>query len=214
MPYDLKRNRERMVRDQLERRQISDPNVLRAMRSVPRHKFVQDAMRLSAYEDNALPIGYGQTISQPYIVGLMSEALEAEPGMSVLEIGTGSGYQAAVLYAMGLQVYSVERIPELHYAAVKIFADLGYTSPQFKLDDGTLGWPEKALFDRILVTAGGPEIPKPLVDQLADPGVLVLPVGRARRTQQLVRIRKNNGDITLEKLGSVAFVDLVGTHGW
>lgn len=120
MPYDLKRNRERMVRDQLEQRHISDPNVLRAMRSVPRHKFVQDAMRLSAYEDNALPIGYGQTISQPYIVGLMSEALEAEPGMSVLEIGTGSGYQAAVLYAMGLQVYSVERIPELHFAAIKL----------------------------------------------------------------------------------------------
>lgn len=214
MPYDLKRNRERMVREQLEKRNITDPNVLRAMRAVPRHKFVQDAMRLNAYDDNALPIGYGQTISQPYIVGLMSEALEATEGMSVLEIGTGSGYQAAVLHVMGLHVYSVERIAELHAAAVKLFAELGYTAPQFKLDDGTLGWPGKAPFDRIIVTAGGPEIPKPLVDQLADPGVLVLPVGRAKRTQQLVRIRKNNGDITLEKLGSVAFVDLVGAHGW
>lgn len=203
-----------MVREQLEKRHISDPKVLQAMRTVPRHKFVQDAMRLSAYEDNALPIGYGQTISQPYIVGRMSEALEAESQMSVLEIGTGSGYQAAVLEVMGLTVYSVERIPELHYAATRLFAELGYTSAQFKLDDGTLGWPEHAPFDRILVTAGGPEIPKPLVDQLADPGVLVLPVGRAKRTQQLVRIRKNNGDITLEKLGSVAFVDLVGAHGW
>ncbi|MCT4534894.1 protein-L-isoaspartate(D-aspartate) O-methyltransferase [Halodesulfovibrio sp.] len=214
MPYDLKRNRERMVREQLEKRNITDQNVLRAMRTVPRHKFVQDAMRLNAYDDNALPIGYGQTISQPYIVGLMSEALEATEGMSVLEIGTGSGYQAAVLHAMGLHVYSVERIKELHTAAITLFAELGYTSTQFKLDDGTLGWPEKAPFDRIIVTAGGPEIPKPLVDQLADPGVLVLPVGRAKRTQQLVRIRKNNGDITLEKLGSVAFVDLVGAHGW
>lgn len=214
MPHDLKRNRERMVREQLESRNISDPNVLQAMRTVPRHKFVQDAMRLNAYDDNALPIGYGQTISQPYIVGLMSQALEATQGMSVLEIGTGSGYQAAVLHAMGLQVYSVERIEELHDAARKLFAELGYTAAQFKLDDGTLGWPEKAPFDRIVVTAGGPEIPKPLVDQLADPGILVLPVGRAKRTQQLVRIRKNNGDITLEKLGSVAFVDLVGEHGW
>jgi protein-L-isoaspartate(D-aspartate) O-methyltransferase len=203
-----------MVREQLEKRNITDQNVLRAMRTVPRHKFVQDAMRLNAYDDNALPIGYGQTISQPYIVGLMSEALEATEGMSVLEIGTGSGYQAAVLHAMGLHVYSVERIKELHTAAITLFAELGYTSTQFKLDDGTLGWPEKAPFDRIIVTAGGPEIPKPLVDQLADPGVLVLPVGRAKRTQQLVRIRKNNGDITLEKLGSVAFVDLVGAHGW
>ncbi|SIN78018.1 protein-L-isoaspartate(D-aspartate) O-methyltransferase [Halodesulfovibrio marinisediminis DSM 17456] len=203
-----------MVRDQLERRHITDPNVLNAMRTVPRHKFVQEALRLSAYDDNALPIGYGQTISQPYIVGLMSEALEAEPGMSVLEIGTGSGYQAAVLCEMGLQVYSVERIPELHTAAGKLFAELGYTGVQFKLDDGTLGWPEKAPFDRIMVTAGGPEIPKPLVDQLADPGILVLPVGRMKRMQQLVRIRKNNGDITLEKLASVAFVDLVGAHGW
>ena len=203
-----------MVRDQIEARHISDQNVLRAMRAVPRHKFVQDALRLSAYEDRPVPIGYGQTISQPYIVALMSEALETKPGMSVLEIGTGSGYQAAVLHKMGLTVFTVERIPELLTSAQQAFTKLGYSEIQVKLDDGTLGWPEKAPFDRIIVTAGGPEIPKPLVDQLADPGILVLPVGRAKRSQQLVRIRKNNGDITLEKLGSVAFVDLVGAHGW
>ncbi|MCG8529075.1 MAG: protein-L-isoaspartate O-methyltransferase, partial [Desulfovibrionales bacterium] len=120
---------------------------------------------------------------------------------------------ASVLHAMGLTVYTVERIPELYAAAKATFEELGYAI-HTKLDDGTLGWPELAPFDRIIVTAGGPEIPKPLVDQLGNFGVLVLPVGRAKRTQQLVRIRNNNGDITLEKLGSVAFVDLVGVHGW
>ena len=213
LPNDLRRNRERMVREQLEDRDVFDPLVLKAMRAVPRHRFVQDAMRLRAYEDHPLPIGYGQTISQPYIVGLMSQALEAKPGMRVLEIGTGSGYQAAVLSTMGLTVFTVERIPELLDAASSTFQELGYNI-NVKLDDGTLGWPENGPYDRMIVTAGGPEIPKPLVDQLADPGILILPVGRAKRTQQLVRIKKNNGDITLEKLGSVAFVDLVGAHGW
>lgn len=211
---DMKRNRERMVRDQIVGRGICDQRVLNAMRTVKRHLFVQEALRAQAYEDHPLPIGYGQTISQPYIVGHMSEQLEAEPGMSVLEIGTGSGYQAAVLAEMGLQVYSVERIRELHFATQRLLRELKYYRIRLKLDDGTTGWPEMGPFDRIIVTAGGPEIPEPLVHQLADPGVLLIPVGRNKRMQQLVRIRKQDGDITLEKLGGVAFVDLVGAHGW
>lgn len=211
---DMRRNRERMVLEQIETRGITDPRVLAAMRKVPRHKFVQEALRLQAYEDHPLPIGYGQTISQPYIVSHMSEKLEAAPGMSVLEIGTGSGYQAAILAEMGLDVYSVERIRELHFATQRLLRDLKYYRIRLKLDDGTMGWPEMGPFDRIIVTAGGPTIPEPLVHQLADPGILLIPVGKNKRMQQLVRIRKQDGDVTLEKLGGVAFVDLVGTHGW
>ncbi len=210
---DMRRNRERMIRE-LEARGIRDMRVLGAMRAVPRHRFVQEALRLQAYEEHPLPIGYGQTISQPYIVAHMSEQLESSPGMSVLEVGTGSGFQAAVLAEMGLEVYSVERIRELHFATQKLLRDLRYYRIRLKLDDGTMGWPEMGPFDRIVVTAGGPSIPEPLVHQLADPGVLLIPVGRNKRAQQLVRIRKQDGDVTLEKLGGVAFVDLVGTHGW
>ncbi|GAB7080716.1 protein-L-isoaspartate(D-aspartate) O-methyltransferase [Megalodesulfovibrio paquesii] len=211
---DLKRNRERMVREQIEARGVQNPLVLQAMRTVPRHLFVQEALRSQAYEDHALPINYGQTISQPYIVGLMSEIIEPAPGISVLEIGTGSGYQAAVLAEMGMEVSSVERIKELHFSARKILDYLKYFKVRLKLDDGTVGWAEYAPFDRILVTAGGPEIPEPLVDQLADPGIMVIPVGRNRRQQVLVVIRKQHGKTTLERRGGVAFVDLVGTHGW
>ncbi len=214
MIVDMRRNRERMVREHLEARGIKDTRVLAAMRAVPRHYFVQEALRAQAYEDHPLPIGYGQTISQPYIVALMSEQLETRPGMSVLEIGTGSGFQAAVLAEMGLQVYSVERIRELHSATQQLLRDLKYYRIRLKLDDGTMGWPEMGPFDRIIVTAGGPSIPEPLVNQLADPGVMLIPVGKNKRMQQLVRIRKQDGDVTLEKLGGVAFVDLVGTHGW
>ncbi len=203
-----------MVREQIEARGVTDPRVLAAMRKVPRHRFVQEALRLQSYEDHPLPIGYGQTISQPYIVAHMSEKLEAAPGMSVLEIGTGSGFQAAVLSEMGLDVYSVERIRELHFATQSLLRELRYYRIRLKLDDGTMGWPEMGPFDRIIVTAGGPTIPEPLVHQLADPGVLLIPVGKNKRMQQLVRIRKQDGDVTLEKLGGVAFVDLVGTHGW
>ena len=214
MPNTQKISRDRMVRDQIAARGIEDPAVLRAMGSVPRHLFVADAMRARAYEDFPLPIGYGQTISQPYIVALMSALLEAEKGMRVLEIGTGSGYQAAVLDAMGMEVHTVERLRELYFQTSKLFMKLRLLSIRMKLDDGTLGWPEAGPFDRIIVTAGGPEIPEPLVAQLADPGIMVIPVGGERSSQRLVQVRKQNGKVSVENKTAVSFVDLVGKHGW
>ena len=211
---DMKRNRERMVKQQLETRGITDLAVLAAMRSVPRHLFVQEALRAQAYEDHPLPIGHGQTISQPFIVALMSQIIEPQAGLRVLEIGTGSGYQAAVLAEMGMDVYTVERIRELHAAARDLLRTLKYRKVRLKLDDGTLGWPEAAPYDRILVTAGGPEVPLPLIEQLADPGILVIPVGASKRMQELVVVRKQGGRVVRESKGVVAFVDLVGTHGW
>ncbi len=211
---DPKRLRERMVREQIEARGVRDPAVLEAMRQVPRHLFVEEALAPKAYMDSPLPIGEGQTISQPYIVALMSELLLVRPGMKILEIGTGSGYQAAVLAQMGATVYTVERIKPLFYAARKRFMDMRLFSIKPRLDDGTLGWPEEAPFDGIMVTAGGPQVPRPLVDQLADPGRLVIPVGGARRDQTLVLVEKQGGRVTETAKGGVVFVDLVGTHGW
>lgn len=211
---DPKRLREKMVREQIERRGISDERVLSAMRELPRHLFVEQALANKAYSDAPLPIGEGQTISQPYIVALMSETLQVEPDMKVLEIGTGSGFQAAVLARMGAEVYTVERIKKLFFAARNRFMEMRMFSVKLKLDDGTMGWPEEAPFDRIIVTAGGPSIPEPLVDQLADNGRLIIPVGSAKRTQELILVEKKDGQRTDTNLGAVAFVDLVGTHGW
>jgi len=211
---DPVRSRERMVREQIEARGVSDPAVLSAMRSLPRHLFVEEALAYKAYSDSPLPIGEGQTISQPYIVALMSEKLEVKPGMKVLEIGTGSGYQAAVLAELGAEVFTVERIKKLFHAARKRFLDMRMFSVKLKLDDGTMGWPEEAPYDRIIVTAGGPEIPMPLVDQLAEGGRMLIPVGAAKRTQELILVEKREGEIIKTNLGAVAFVDLVGSHGW
>lgn len=207
-------SRDRMVREQLVSRGIRNADVLSAMAKVPRHCFVEDALVLKAYEDHPLPIGFGQTISQPYIVAFMSQLLEAQPGMRVLEIGTGSGYQAAVLFEMGLEVYSVERLRELYFRTNGLLARLNYMQIHLKLSDGTEGWPEQAPFDRIIVTAGGPTIPQPLIDQLADPGLMIIPVGEERRGQKLVRVRKEKGQVTQQAHSRVAFVDLVGSHGW
>lgn len=207
-------SRDRMVREQLMPRGITDAAVLKAMRTVPRHLFVEEALRGQAYEDRPLPIGFGQTISQPFIVALMSQLLECAPGMQVLEIGTGSGYQAAVLREMGLHVHSVERLRDLHFRTSGLFRQLRYMDIRLKLADGTMGWPEAGPFDRILVTAGGPEIPAPLVEQLADPGILIMPVGSDKRDQHLVRLYKQAGRIRQETGEGVAFVDLVGKHGW
>ena len=207
-------SRDRMVREQLVARGIRDETVLRAMGSVPRHLFVAEALSGQAHGDHPLPIGHGQTISQPYVVALMSELLEAEKGMRVLEIGTGSGYQAAVLDAMGLEVYTIERLRELYFQTSKLFMRLRLMNIRMKLDDGTLGWPEAGPYDRIIVTAGGPEVPEPLVGQLADPGIMVIPVGTERTSQKLVRVRKEGGRVILENKSAVAFVDLVGKHGW
>jgi protein-L-isoaspartate(D-aspartate) O-methyltransferase len=207
-------SRDKMIKEQLMLRGISDKNVLSAMRKVPRHLFLEESLHSEAYGDFPLPLGFGQTLSQPYIVAVMSQFLEASPGQRVLEVGTGSGYQAAVLEEMGLEVYSVERLKELYFRTSNLLIKLRYMGIKLKLADGTEGWPEAAPFDRIIVTAGGPSVPQPLIDQLADPGLLVIPVGKERRGQQLVLVRKNAGRITVENKERVSFVDLVGSHGW
>ena len=214
MRVDPKRRRLKMVEEQILGRGVSDKAVLEAMRKIPRHLFVQGALADRAYSDSALPIGEGQTISQPFIVGYMSELLRVEPGMKVLEIGTGSGYQAAVLAEMGADVYSVERVRKLFVAARTLLFELRYFNIRLKLDDGTMGWPDEASYDRIIVTAGGPEVPQFLVDQLADPGRMIIPVGGQKRRQRLILVRKESGKISEIDRGGCAFVDLVGKQGW
>jgi len=202
-----------MVQEQLIPRGISDTNVLEAMRSVPRHFFVDDALRSRAYGDFPLPIASGQTISQPYIVAAMTQALALTGSERVLEIGTGSGYQAAVLSRLCSQVYTVERINVLLAGSRRVFDQLRYFNIMAKLDDGTLGWAEHGPYDAIMVTAGGPEIPRPLIDQLADQGRLVIPVGD-QNLQVLQLVEKNGDEIVVHDLERVRFVDLVGEHGW
>jgi len=214
MRVDPRRMRERMVDEQIVARGITEPRLLAVMRELPRHLFVEEAMAKQAYMDNPLPIGEGQTISQPYIVALMTELLRVEPGMKVLEIGTGSGYQAAVLAKLGADVHTIERLPKLCELARNRLRAMGLFNVHVKLDDGTLGWPSIAPFDRILVTAGGPEVPQPLVDQLCECGRLVMPVGPARRLQSLILIEKKDGQVLRQDYGGVQFVDLVGAHGW
>ncbi len=214
MRIDPKRSRFKMVEEQIVARGVSDKAVLDAMRKIPRHLFVQDALASRAYSDSALPIGEGQTISQPYIVAFMSELLQIQPGHKVLEIGTGSGYQAAVLAEMGADVFTVERIRKLFLAVRKLLFEMRYFNIQLKLDDGTMGWPEHAPYDRIIVTAGGPEIPQYLIDQLADGGRLVIPVGGQKRVQRLMLVTKTDGKIDTFDMGGCAFVDLVGKQGW
>ncbi|MBU1611963.1 MAG: protein-L-isoaspartate(D-aspartate) O-methyltransferase [Proteobacteria bacterium] len=214
MRVDPRRSRERMVREQVEAGGVRDEAVLTAMLDVPRHLFVEEALAAKAYTDSPLPIGEGQTISKPYIVARMTEMLQVKPDMKVLEIGTGSGYQSAVLACMGADVYSVERIRSLHIRARELLFELRMFNVWFKLDDGTMGWPEEAPFDRVIVTAGGPQIPQPLIDQLADNGRMVIPVGTDRGTQRLVLVEKIEGEVTFTDELGVRFVDLVGEHGW
>ncbi|MGB3225497.1 MAG: protein-L-isoaspartate(D-aspartate) O-methyltransferase [Desulforhopalus sp.] len=205
--------RERMVQDQLRSRDITDERILSVMSEVPRHYFVDDAMHGRSYGDHPLPIGAGQTISQPYIVAYMTQALQLAGDESVLEIGTGSGYQAAVLSRLCRQVYTVERINSLLAGARKIFDKLRYYNIRSKLDDGTVGWPENGPYDAIIVTAGGPGIPEPLIEQLADPGRLIIPVG-SQYVQDLQLLEKKEGQVEVTTLTSVRFVDLVGEYGW
>ncbi len=202
-----------MVQDQLLTRDIHDPRTLAAMAEVPRHWFVDDAMQGRAYGDHPLPIGGGQTISQPYIVAYMTQALGMQGHEKVLEIGTGSGYQAAVLSRVCSQVFTVERINSLLAGARRIFDKLRYFNIRSKLDDGTLGWAEFGPYDAIIVTAGGPEIPAPLIAQLADPGRLIIPVGD-QHEQALQLLEKKDGQVHISSLVGVRFVDLVGEHGW
>ena len=206
--------RERMVREQLKSRHITDSRVLEAMGTVPRHLFVEDALRAQAYGDHPLPIGEGQTISQPYIVALMTEALQLKGHETVLEIGTGSGYQTAILSCLCERIYTVERIKSLHIRARKLFDHLRYFNVVCKVDDGTLGWPEHGPYDAIIVTAAGPKIPAPLLEQLADPGIMVLPRGTDRLSQELLVVTKENGEITETVVEHVRFVSLIGNHGW
>lgn len=202
-----------MVQEQLLPRRIHDEAVLAAMRQVPRHLFVDDALRGRAYGDYPLPIAADQTISQPFIVAYMTQALQLTGTERVLEIGTGSGYQAAVLSRICSQVYTVEHINSLLAGARKIFDSLKYFNIIAKLDDGTLGWAEQAPYDAIIVTAGGPEIPQPLIDQLADPGRLIIPVGN-QDLQELQLLLKKDGKTEVIHLENVRFVDLIGEHGW
>jgi protein-L-isoaspartate(D-aspartate) O-methyltransferase len=202
--------RERMVSEQIETRGIRNPDVLRMMRSTPRHLFVPEEMREYAYSDRPLPIGLGQTISQPYIVALMTELLAAGKTDRVLEIGTGSGYQAAILAGTAKHVYTIEIVPELANAARKRLAAMGTKNVTVRLGDGYKGWPEAAPFDRIILTAAPPEIPQKLIDQLGRGGRLVAPVGESPATQELVVLEKTTGgEILRRAVAPVMFVPMV-----
>ena len=207
------RKREEMVRSQIEARGIRDPRVLSAFRIVPRHLFVSEALRDQAYGDYPLPIGEQQTISQPYIVAEMTQALELKKDDRVLEIGTGSGYQAAILAQIVYRVYTIERKRSLYMQTRNLFDKLNYHNIVTKYADGTKGWQEESPFDAIVVTAGAPEIPEVLINQLAIGGRLVVPVGN-QHTQELIKIYRNREKIEQTNLGGCRFVKLVGEHGW
>jgi len=207
-PESFEQARERMVSEQIEARGVHDSRVLAAMRRVPRHEFVPFEQRPYAYEDRPLPIGHGQTISQPYIVAVMSEALELDGSEKVLEIGTGSGYQAAVLAQLAAEVYTIEIVEPLASRARSDLKRLGFENLHVRAGDGYRGWPEAAPFDAIIVTAAPDHIPQPLVDQLAVGGRLVIPVGRM--FQELVLLAKEAEGVRHEDLLAVRFVPMVG----
>jgi protein-L-isoaspartate(D-aspartate) O-methyltransferase len=202
-----------MVDEQIAGRGVTDERVLAVMRKIPRHEFLPEAIRGMAYNDSALPLGEGQTMSQPYMVALMTELLGLKGAERVLEIGTGSGYQAAVLAELCEKVYTVERIKSLADKARALLDRLGYKSVAIKVYDGTYGWKEMAPFDAIIVTAGSPDIPAPLVEQLKEGGRMVIPVGD-RFGQQLVTLVKTAEGVTTERSIPCVFVPLIGNHGW
>jgi len=210
---DDRERRVQMIERQIAARGVRDPRVLEALGDVPRHLFVPDDQRLHAYEDRALPIASGQTISQPYMVAIMTELLGAEAHHRVLEIGTGSGYQTVVLSRLSKQVITIERHPELARMAGRVFEQLGLTNVDIRVGDGTEGLPEEAPFDRILVTAGAPSIPESLKAQLADTGRLVLPVGPSGY-QHLTVIDRFGTSFEQQEREACVFVPLIGRHGW
>jgi protein-L-isoaspartate(D-aspartate) O-methyltransferase len=210
---DFERERELMVLNQLVPRKIKDKRVLDAMKKVPRHLFVREKEIQRAYDDCALPIGQGQTISQPYMVAVMTELLQLTGNEKVLEVGTGSGYQAAVLAELSQSVYSVERIPELTEFARGNLDKAGYAKVTLKTYDGSEGWIEETPFDRIIITAATPEFPSPLIDQLSDEGIGLAPVG-TRFSQMLIKIVKHEGKLSESHYTPCVFVPLVGKHGW
>jgi len=205
---EFTRLREQMVRDQLRARDISDPKVLAAMLKVPRHEFIPAELSRSAYDDGALPLELGQTISQPFIVAYMTQALELQGTERVLEIGTGSGYQAAVLAEIVPEVYTIEILPRLQERAAAVISRLGYRNIHFRVGDGYLGWPEQAPFDRIIVTAAPEEVPQPLLDQLRDGGLLIAPIGHYE--QELVVYKKEKSGIKHRSTIPVRFVPMTG----
>ena len=209
----FRRLREKMVSSQIEARGIHDKRVLDAMLKVPRHLFVGEALQDQAYGDFPLPIGEGQTISQPYIVAEMTQALELGKDDRVLEIGTGSGYQTAILAELAYRVYTIERVRELFIKARKLLDRLQYYNVVAKCSDGTLGWPDESPFEAIIVTAGAPEVPETLVEQLTQGGRLVIPVG-GRLSQTLFKVVKEEDGANTVNLGGCRFVRLIGEHGW
>ena len=211
MQYQIQRDR--MVQDQLVARGIKDTRVLQAMRKTPRHLFVEEAFAMRAYGDYPLPIGGKQTISQPFMVGYMVEALALTNTDRVLEIGTGSGYQTAVLAEICQKVLSIERIKSLAKKARQLLESLGYHNFQIRIDDSSIGWSEKAPFEAIIVSAAAPQVPVPLCEQLAEGGRLVIPVG-TEKSQTLRLIYKKNGEIFEEEKFGCTFVKLIGKYGW
>jgi len=205
--------RERMIQEQLVSRGINDPRVLRAMAKVPRHLFLESELWDQAYEDHPLPIGADQTISQPFMVALMAEALELKGAERVLEVGTGSGYALAVLSELCAEVFTVEAVEELALKARTLLSSLGYRNVSVLVGDGTLGWEEHAPYDAVIISAAAPCIPRPLLEQLKTPGYLVFPMGE-KELQTLVRIRKDGAGIREEYLGDCHFVKLRGRYGW
>jgi protein-L-isoaspartate(D-aspartate) O-methyltransferase len=210
---DFPKARLKMVGEQIVSRGIKDPRVIAAMKKVPRHLFVEEALQSQAYNDHPLPIGEKQTISQPYMVAIMTEALQLKEKEKVLEIGAGSGYQTAILAELAEKVFSIERIRSLAIKARQLLYELGYFNVEIKIFDGTHGWVEETPFDAIIVTAGAPDIPQPLLDQLAMDGRLVIPVGDAY-VQDLMRVTKTKEGIKKEDLGGCRFVKLIGKYGW
>lgn len=206
--------RERMIQRLREHYRIQDERILEVMRRVPRHFFVPEALKVQAYADNALPIAGKQTISQPFIVARMSELLELTPASKVLEIGAGSGYQTVILAQLARNVYAIERVPQLASEAQARLQRLKINNVSLRCADGTIGWDVYAPFDAILVAAGSPDIPEPLLQQLKIGGRLVLPVGQDRQTQRLVRVTRTENGFQTEDFGACAFVPLIGEHGW
>lgn len=211
MSFDEERHR--MVEVQLRARGMESERVFKAMEKVPRHRFVSKELEHSAYGDHPLPIGEGQTISQPYMVALMTECMELEGNEKVLEIGTGSGYQAAILAQLGEEVYSIERVEKLSLKAKEILAVLGYTNVKLKVGDGTKGWEEYSPYQAVIVTAGSPDIPQSLFDQLSEGGRMVIPVGGSF-SQELMVVRKKKGKAETKKVCGCVFVPLIGEFGW
>jgi protein-L-isoaspartate(D-aspartate) O-methyltransferase len=207
---DLVQQREKMVETQLENRDIQSERVLEAMKKVPRHLFMPASVRQYAYIDSPVPIGKGQTISQPYIVGLMTQTVDPKPGDRALEVGTGSGYQAAVLGELVQEVFSIEIIPDLAERAEKVLAESGYDNVEVRQGDGYQGWPAKAPFDIILITAAPEEIPQPLIDQLAEGGRLVVPVGPQGEIQTLTLVTREKGEVKKSYITDVRFVPMTG----